>query len=174
MQSPLSFGGFGSLLRHLPRLVQGLHLALKDNYLSQSDLQLLLPYQPNLSVTWLFQQVMSNPTHPDQINRLLNCTFQVMSKLGTPVITPFLKDTVQFIPLSLTMLNMAVADPLLITNTIKTVGIPSLLDWLRHFLSLGYYHFSGELTPPNPTEFHQFARHQALRYGSGRENYSHS
>ncbi|MFN3926704.1 MAG: FAD-binding oxidoreductase [Pseudanabaenaceae cyanobacterium] len=168
MQSPLSFGGFGAMLRHLPRLTEGLHLALSDNYLTQADLKLLLPYQPNLAVTWLFQQAMSNPSDPDQINRLMNCTFQVMSKLGPQVITPFLKDTVQFLPLSLTMLNMMWTDPLLILNVMGTVGINSLLAWLKHYLSLAYYHFVSEFPASSPENFYQLVQQQALLYGSGR------
>lgn len=40
-QSPLSFGGFGSMLRHLPRLAAGLHAALDQDKLSKGDLKLL-------------------------------------------------------------------------------------------------------------------------------------
>ena len=36
--SPLSFGGFGSMLRHLPRLSQGLHTALQQGQLTRSTL----------------------------------------------------------------------------------------------------------------------------------------
>ncbi len=40
-QSPLSFGGFGSMLRHLQRLTDGLDQALKQDRLSRSALKLL-------------------------------------------------------------------------------------------------------------------------------------
>lgn len=36
--SPLSFGGFGSMLRHLPRLHQGLHTALQRDRLDVTTL----------------------------------------------------------------------------------------------------------------------------------------
>lgn len=39
--SPLSFGGFGSMIRHLERLVDGLDDALSSNSLSVPKLQLL-------------------------------------------------------------------------------------------------------------------------------------
>jgi hypothetical protein len=57
--SPLSFGGFGGLLRHLPRLTDGLDHALRSQRLSRSDLTALQPYQPGLSAAWLFQRAMS-------------------------------------------------------------------------------------------------------------------
>ena len=40
-QSPLSFGGFGSMLRHLRRLTDGLDQALRQNMLARSNLKLL-------------------------------------------------------------------------------------------------------------------------------------
>lgn len=58
-QSPLSFGGFGSLLRHLPRLSGAISHALQDDKLSQRDLSWIHPYQPSLSAAWLFQRSMS-------------------------------------------------------------------------------------------------------------------
>ncbi|KXZ50501.1 hypothetical protein GPECTOR_16g676 [Gonium pectorale] len=58
-QSPLSFGGFGSMMRHLGRLTRGLHQALSEDRLRQPDLAWLHPYQPSLSASWLFQRSMS-------------------------------------------------------------------------------------------------------------------
>lgn len=58
-QSPLSFGGFGAMIRHLPRLSRGVDHALKENRLSRGDIGWLQPYQPSLSAAWLFQRSMS-------------------------------------------------------------------------------------------------------------------
>ena len=40
-QSPLSFGGFGSMLRHLRRLTDGLDQALRQDMLARGNLKLL-------------------------------------------------------------------------------------------------------------------------------------
>jgi lycopene cyclase CruP len=40
-QSPLSFGGFGNMLRHLQRLSTGLDAALQQDRLSKQALRLL-------------------------------------------------------------------------------------------------------------------------------------
>ncbi|KAG2488611.1 hypothetical protein HYH03_012928 [Edaphochlamys debaryana] len=58
-QSPLSFGGFGSMMRHLGRLSRGINQALAEDRLSKADLGWLHPYQPSLSASWLFQRSMS-------------------------------------------------------------------------------------------------------------------
>ncbi|KAK9050448.1 hypothetical protein SSX86_030582, partial [Deinandra increscens subsp. villosa] len=44
IQSPVSFGGFGSLTRHLGRLSNGIHEAISGNLLDSDNLSLLNPY----------------------------------------------------------------------------------------------------------------------------------
>ncbi len=58
-QSPLSFGGFGSMLRHISRLSRAVDHSLRDDCLSKAQLGLVQPYQPALSAAWLFARSMS-------------------------------------------------------------------------------------------------------------------
>ncbi len=142
-QSPLSFGGFGAMLRHLKRLSDGVQDALKCDALSRNDLALLQPYQPNLSVTWLFQRAMSVGSNqslaPNQINDLLSVVFLAMDKLGDPVLRPFLQDVVQFGPLYRTLLQVSLQAPGMIPKILQQVGPAALLDWMRHFAAFGVY-----------------------------------
>ena len=55
--SPLSFGGFGSMLRHLRRLHQGIHAALQQDAL---DVGTLKGLQVKLG-PFIDQQSLSNP-----------------------------------------------------------------------------------------------------------------
>ncbi|KAL0405334.1 UNVERIFIED_CONTAM: hypothetical protein Slati_3847300, partial [Sesamum latifolium] len=50
IQSPVSFGGFGSLTRHLGRLSTGIHEAINSNFLDAQSLSLLNPYMVGLPV----------------------------------------------------------------------------------------------------------------------------
>lgn len=142
-QSPLSFGGFGSMVRHLKRLTLGIHEALATEQLSASALKLLQPYQPNLSVTWLFQKAMrvkiGQKIDPNQINNLLSGVFTQMQQLGDPVLKPFLQDVVQFAGLTQTLFKTAFSHPLLIAQVIPQVGIVSLVDWTWHYINLGLF-----------------------------------
>mgnify|MGYP005841962633 CR=1 FL=1 len=142
-QSPLSFGGFGALLRHLPRLREGIDLALRANLLSKGDLAWVQPYQPSLSVTWLFQEAMrvkvGAELDPEAINRLLGLTFEVMTGLGDGVLRPFLQDVVQLPGLSRTLVGMLLADPGLVAGIVGRVGLPSLIGWLGDFGALVAY-----------------------------------
>jgi lycopene cyclase CruP len=142
-QSPLSFGGFGAMVRHLKRLTLGIDEALTSDSLSQSAIELLQPYQPNLSVTWLFQRSMSAAVNqkidPNQINQLLASVFQVMEDLGEPVLKPFLQDIVLFPALSKTLFKTAISHPRLVIKIIPQVGIANLADWMVHYVNLGIY-----------------------------------
>ncbi|MEG4068991.1 FAD-dependent oxidoreductase [Microcoleus sp. Pol11C2] len=179
-QSPLSFGGFGAMVRHLKRLTLGIEEALTSDSLDKNSLALLQPYQPNLSVTWLFQRSMSAAMNqkidPNQINQLLAAVFQVMEELGEPVLKPFLQDIVLFPALSQTLFKTAISHPALVMKIIPQVGIANLLDWMIHYVNLGVY--TGlqplgkavepqvkKLSPEQQYYFHRLV--EAWQYGAG-------
>ncbi|KAK8466978.1 hypothetical protein PHAVU_008G211500 [Phaseolus vulgaris] len=187
IQSPVSFGGFGSLTRHLGRLSAGIHEAINGDYLDSYNLSLLNPYMPNLSASWLFQRAMSakkqSNVPADFINELLYTNFSCMQRLGDPVLRPFLQDVVQFGPLSKTLGLVMLTNPQILPSIFKQnlilsqVGVPVLLDWSRHFLGLGYYTFLSTFadpilrplvhTLPSKMSF-QLKRHlEAWKYGAG-------
>jgi lycopene cyclase CruP len=179
-QSPVSFGGFGSMVRHLKRLTQGTHEALISDALSRKALAQLQPYQPNIAVTWLFQRAMSVGSEqnlaPNQINQLLTGVFQVMEQLGDDVLRPFLQDVVQFPGLSKTLLLTALTKPGLVLPVIPQVGLATLLDWIIHYINLGVYSGLNGLgqrmsesvksLPPMP-QYYCCRCLEACRYGSG-------
>ncbi|MGB3642198.1 MAG: FAD-binding oxidoreductase [Rivularia sp. (in: cyanobacteria)] len=142
-QSPLSFGGFGAMIRNLKRLTLGVDEALQINKLSAASLSLLQPYQPSLTVTWLFQKAMSvdvnQKIQPNQINELLSVVFAEMEKLGEPVLKPFLQDVVQFGGLTKTLFKTSLANPGLVIKIIPQVGLITLIDWMWHYINLGVY-----------------------------------
>ncbi len=179
-QSPVSFGGFGAMVRHLRRLTEGIHDALECDALSQNALAQLQPYQPNIAVTWLFQRAMSvgidRQLPPNQINQLLNGVFQAMEQLGDDVLRPFLQDVVQFSGLSKTLLLTSVTKPGLVLAVIPQVGLPTLLDWTVHYINLGVYtglyplrqlmNAPVRLLPSTP-QYYCRRWIEAWRYGSG-------
>lgn len=185
-QSPLSFGGFGAMVRHLKRLTNGIDEALRYEMLDHSALSLLQPYQPNLSVTWLFQRSMSvgvnQKVDPDQINQLLATVFAEMQRSGEQVLKPFLQDVVQFIPLSQTLLKTGVLHPELVLKIIPHVGIPALLDWILHYFNLAsytaLYSIAQRLKPwvatlPSAQQYDWNRRIEAWQYGSGSDYVGH-
>ncbi len=179
IQSPVSFGGFGSMVRHLKRLTYALDEALKIDALTQKDLALIQPYQPNISVNWLFQKTMSvqlgKQVNPNQINELMSGVFAVMDKLGDEVLKPFLQDVIQFPALTKTL---PLVNPKLVLPLLPQVGLPLLIEWLIHYLNLGVY--SGlyslaqslqplfkNLTPQQKYYYHRWL--DSWKYGSGND-----
>lgn len=184
-QSPLSFGGFGAMIRHLHRLTTGIDAALRLDLLDRQALNQLQPFQPNLSVTWLFQRAMSigmdQKLNPDQINALLSGVFEQMNQLGESVLKPFLQDVVQFRALLQTLLRVSMTQPLLGVQVIPQVGLVALLDWLVQFANLGLYTalypvakacapLTQGLTPVQQYAFDRWL--EALQYGSGQDYHS--
>jgi lycopene cyclase CruP len=176
-QSPVSFGGFGAMVRHLKRLTEGIDEALNSDSLNSKELALLQPYQPNISVTWLFQKTMSvgmNQTYkPNQINDLMSGVFQVMDRLGDDVLKPFLQDVIQFSALSKTL---PLVNPGLVLPLLPQVGLNPLIDWSFHYLTLavysGLYPLAKSLEPFSknfsPQQHYYYQRYlEAWQYGSG-------
>lgn len=181
-QSPLSFGGFGAMVRHLQRLTFGIYDALQTNQLSATALRILQPYQPSLAVTWLFQKAMSvgvnQKINPNQINQLLSAVFQQMQQLGEPVLKPFLQDVVQFSALTQTLIRTGLAHPGLVAKVIPQVGLGNLLDWMMHYGNLGIYSvlfLSSQMlepwmkTLPSVPKYYWNRLADSWKYGSGND-----
>lgn len=179
-QSPLSFGGFGAMLRHLPRLTVGIHEALQQDCLDTEALSWLQPYQPNLSVTWLFQESMRVGVHqslpPDQINQILGTIFGDMAALGDRTLKPFLQDVVQFPALAKTLLSTSVKHPALVAKILPQVGAGAIARWLPHYGALASYaalyplakvieSWSKLLSKDSQYRYHRWV--DALQYGTG-------
>ncbi len=115
IQSPLSFGGFGALTRHLDRVSGAISEALHNDCLHKDDLSMINPYTPNLSATWMFQKAMSvrvgQEVDPKFVNRLLATNFKGMDDMGIDTIKPFLQDVVRVDGLVGSLARSFVADP---------------------------------------------------------------
>ena len=181
-QSPLSFGGFGAMVRHLQRLTLGIDEALASHCLDANALGQLQPYQPNLSVTWLFQKSMSvgmdQPLPEQRINTLLATIFADMAGLGDATLKPFLQDVVQFPALAKTLLATSFNHPALVAQIIPQVGLSTLVTWLWHYGSLaGYSALATLLQNVKPVAdalppIQRYYMHRwldALSYGSGKD-----
>ncbi|KAH7431156.1 hypothetical protein KP509_08G032900 [Ceratopteris richardii] len=181
IQSPVSFGGFGSITRHLERLTNGISESLEEDFLDKGNLALLNPYMPNLSASWLFQKAMSakgsSTVADDFINTLLATNFGCMQKLGDPVIRPFLQDVIQFGPLAKTLGYVMISRPDILPAIFRQVGLQSILEWTIHFTLLGIYTIlSTTAVPlllfwipkmPKKAQFIWRRRIEAWKFGSG-------
>jgi hypothetical protein len=152
IQSPLSFGGFGALTRHLHRVGGGISEALENDCLHKDDLSRINDYQPNLSAAWMFQKAMSvkigQKVDPKFVNRLLAINFEVMDDMGPTTIRPFLQDVVRFDGLLGSLARSFLADPTFMPQIVATIGIPELVKWLGHVGKMGQYSLLDSVASP--------------------------
>ena len=133
IQSPLSFGGFGALTRHLPRLTTAISEALNKDLLHKDDLSLINDYTPNLSAAWMFQKAMSVPRSKNGVDP----TF--LNNMGEWTLMPFLQDVVRLHNLLGSLSRSFVKDPLFTPQIIQHVGLPVLTDWIGHVIMIAVY-----------------------------------
>lgn len=184
IQSPLSFGGFGALTRHLKRITIAVDEALEYNLLHKNYLAEINAYTPNLSATWMFQKAMSvrmkQGVDPDFVNRLLAVNFQVMNQMGKRTIKPFLQDVVRFDGLIGSLARSFINDPTFMPQIVAHVGVPRLVSWVGHVTMMGTYGVLDTVVSPalsfvvenmnNPrSQFIWRRRMDAWKFGSGND-----
>jgi len=151
IQSPLSFGGFGALTRHLGRISEAITEALDHDLLHKSDLAEINAYTPNLSAAWMFQKAMSvkmgQNVDPKFVNRLLATNFDVMNEMGKTTMMPFLQDVVRIDGLAGSLARSFVADPAFMPQIVAHVGVPTLVEWLAHVSMITAYSVLHNLSP---------------------------
>jgi lycopene cyclase CruP len=190
LQSPISFGGFGSICRHLPRISSAMNDALSvrdDSLLKRNMLSAATPYMPSLAVTWLFNKFMSCRTGKKSvdfldeygINKVLLLNMKCMERLGADVQTPFLQDVVTAGALTRTLFLMTASEPLLAVKLIPHIGVLQLIEWLAHYIALLSFASLGAAASrlPIPVEAlnerqrYELARAvEAWQYGSGQDH----
>jgi len=141
LQSPLSFGGFGAITRHIGRLTSAVEGALEADALGKDQLALVNPYQANLRAAWLFQASMRPPVKPgawseDFISKVLVSTFEVMESRGEEVMLPFLQDTLRVDGLALTIGGLMLTAPVTAVEILIRLGPVPLADWFLHFAGM--------------------------------------
>ena len=186
IQSPLSFGGFGALTRHLGRISGAVSDALEHDLLHKDDLAEINAYTPNLSCTWMMQKAMSvrmgQKPNPEFVNRLLAGNFEVMDAMGQRTIKPFLQDVVRFDGLVGSLARSFVQDPTFMPQIVAHIGIPTLVDWMGHVAMMGVYSFLDSYVSPSlesyvkismkddpRAQFQWRRRMEAWKFGSGND-----
>jgi len=183
IQSPLSFGGFGALTRHLERISGAISEALENDLLHKDSLGEINAYTPNLSAAWMFQKAMSvrmgQKVDPKFVNRLLATNFDVMNEMGEATMLPFMQDVVRIDGLAGSLARSFIADPQFMPQIVAHVGIPTLVEWLGHVSMITLYNTLHSISPviepfvnkmENPKEKYLWRRRmEAWKFGSGND-----
>jgi lycopene cyclase CruA len=131
-QSPLTFCGFGSFVRHVGRVSALVAYALKHDLLEEPHLRRISPHQANLRVAWVFSRLMQpwSSTDPACVNRLMNVFCGALYDLGPDTTVRFLQDRYTFREYLRIMLTTARRHPEVVPLMVRVLGPLGLLEWL--------------------------------------------
>lgn len=130
-QSPLTFCGFGSFVRHIGRVSSLLRFALKNNLLEERHLRGISPYQANLRVAWVFGRLMQpwSESDPAGVNRLMNVFTRTLAEIGEETTVRFLQDRYTFSEYLRIMLATARRYPAVFPLVARVLGPLGMLKW---------------------------------------------
>lgn len=131
-QSPLTFCGFGSFVRHVGRHSALIAFALKHGLLEERHLRQISPYQANLRVAWVFSRLMQPWSRADTacVNRLMNVFCAALRDLGPDLTVRFLQDRYTFLEYLRIMLTTARRHPAVCPLVARALGPAGLQKWL--------------------------------------------
>lgn len=130
-QSPLTFCGFGSFVRHIGRVAYLLDYALKHELLEERHLSTISPHQANLRVAWVFSRFMQphKGGDPASVNRLMNVFCRALDEIGERATVRFLQDRYTFGEYIQIMLTTARRYPRVFALTARVLGPSGLVAW---------------------------------------------
>jgi lycopene cyclase CruA len=139
-QSPLTFCGFGSFVRHLPATAAALHRVLRTDALEARDLAGIGPHQANLRPAWAFARLMQPwpGGSPVAVNRLLNAFCAALQRVGEPATRRFLQDRHTFRDYLRILLTTAALYPAVFPVTWRVLGPRGLVRWVRDIAAFGW------------------------------------
>ncbi len=130
-QSPLTFCGFGSFVRHIGRTAMLLDYAVKRNLLEERHLGAISPHQANLRVGWVFSRFMQ--TWPGDegtgVNRIMNVFCRALGEAGDLLTRRFLQDRYTFADYLRIMLTTARREPGVVPLSVRVLGPRGVLKW---------------------------------------------
>jgi lycopene cyclase CruA len=132
-QSPLTFCGFGSFVRHVGRVSALISYALRHDLLEERHLRAVSPHQANLRVAWVFSRLMQpwSAGDPACVNRLMNVFCGALREVGAGPTVRFLQDRYTFAEYLRIMLATARRYPGVFPLVARVIGPSGLLKWLK-------------------------------------------
>ncbi len=136
-QSSLTFCGFGSQVRNLPRLTRLLDFALKHDLLEAKDLRSIGAHQTNINQVWVFSRFMQ-PSRPDQrpndVNRMMNVFCSTLQHIGPALTRRFFQDRIGWRDYNRIILTTAWRYPRVFPFTLEVLGLKGIRNWALDYL----------------------------------------
>ncbi len=139
--SPLTFCGFGSMVRNLHHLTADLDRALLDNNLSKKHLETISAYEPNVaSMANLMKYMCFNAAtdEPNFVNDLMNEVMIVLDDLPPHYRQAMFRDEMKIEELAMVMLRLAWRYPKVLTVTWDKLGVQGSLGFFKNMVGWAF------------------------------------
>lgn len=133
--SPLTFCGFGSMVRNLPHLTADLDKALETDSLSRSTLEKISAYEPNVASMANLMKYMcydAGTDAPDFVNELMNEVMIVLDGLPQRYRQAMFRDEMQFDEFVTVLLKVAWRYPKVLKATYDKLGIGGSVSFIKN------------------------------------------
>lgn len=129
--NPLTFTGFGSFIRNLPRVSQLIGEALAANRISAHDTALISARQSNLRAMWAMARFMRPlPGDPDSVNRIVNAFNAATVAGGNATAARFYQDHASAGDLILLLARMSRLYPRIWLHAMRQLGARDMARFL--------------------------------------------
>ena len=133
--SPLTFCGFGSMVRNLHHLTANLDMALLDQNLSKKHLETISAYEPNVASMANLMKYMCFNAVTDElnfVNDLMNEVMVVLDDLPQHYRQAMFRDEMKIEELVVVMLRVAWRYPKVLTATWEKLGVQGSLSFFKN------------------------------------------
>jgi len=137
LSSPLTFCGFGSMVRNLARTANNLNAALEQKDCSKSALEQVNAYEENVAIMSNLMKFMcyekdSDP--PNFVNELMNVIMKVLTDLPPRYGVSLFRDQMTLSDFNTLILTVAKKYPTIFEITFRKLGISGSLSWLQNWV----------------------------------------
>lgn len=139
--SPLTFCGFGSMVRNLERLAEGLECALGEGSLSAERLCTISAYEPNVAAMANLMKYMCydrEKDSPNFVNEMMNEVMIVLDELPPRYREAMFRDTLQFSEMMTIGVNVALKYPEVLRVTALKLGLDGSLGMIKNFVGWAF------------------------------------
>lgn len=136
LASPLTFCGFGSMVRNLERTVSKLATALSQNATAKSDLDAISAYEPNVAIMSNLMKFMcydARTDEPNFVNELMNEIMKVLDDLPPRYRESLFRDEMTLSDFTTLILAVGAKFPKIFPITYQKLGVSGSLSWLQNW-----------------------------------------
>lgn len=136
LSSPLTFCGFGSMVRNLERTTVALAAALERNALSRTDLEHINAYEPNVAIMSNLMKFMcfdARTDEPNFVNELMNEIMKVLDALPERYRESLFRDEMTLSDFTTLILTVGAKYPKIFPITYQKLGISGSVSWLQNW-----------------------------------------